>query len=326
MFDEIHAYDDRLFGALLRFLRDISGVPSLLVTASLPEARRQALLKVVGRLDPIPGPAEMEERPRYCKAVAPGNDPVPLVLATLDAGGKVLWVCNTVGRVMRAAARVANHAPLLYHSRFKYEDRVVRHKAVIEAFTSGRPGPALAICSQVAEMSLDLKGCTLLVTDLAPVPAVIQRLGRLNRQASDGDPSRPFVVLEPDSPLPYTTADLEAARTWYGRLKEDGISQRQLADAWEQSTDQPPVQIGCAWLDGGPETTVKELREGSPGVTVVTHDDLPRVRATPEDLLRVMIPMPPRDGWETWPQERGIPVAPQGTIDYDSLRGAAWVN
>jgi len=39
-------------------------------------------------------------------------------------------------------------------------------------------------------MSLDLKGVTLLVTELAPVPALIQRLGRLNRQATakDADP------------------------------------------------------------------------------------------------------------------------------------------
>ncbi|MGE3809836.1 MAG: CRISPR-associated endonuclease Cas3'', partial [Gemmataceae bacterium] len=32
VFDEIHAYDDRLFGALLRFLRDLPGLPSLIMT------------------------------------------------------------------------------------------------------------------------------------------------------------------------------------------------------------------------------------------------------------------------------------------------------
>lgn len=36
----------------------------------------------------------------------------------------------------------------------------------------------------MAEMSLDLSA-TLLVTDLAPVPALIQRLGRLNRRAEE---------------------------------------------------------------------------------------------------------------------------------------------
>ena len=97
----------------------------------------------------------------------------------LAARGKVLWVCNTVARVMDAATRAADLAPMLYHSRFKYEDRVARHQALINAFRA--KGPALAICSQVAEMSLDLSA-DLLVTDLAPVPAMIQRLGRLNRR------------------------------------------------------------------------------------------------------------------------------------------------
>src|SRR5262249_21317858 len=39
VFDEIHAYDDRLFGALLRLLKSVPGLPVLLMTASLPAAR-----------------------------------------------------------------------------------------------------------------------------------------------------------------------------------------------------------------------------------------------------------------------------------------------
>jgi len=60
VFDEIHAYDDRLFGALLRFLRDLPGLPSLLMTASLPKAREEALRALVKEfrdveLNPSPG-------------------------------------------------------------------------------------------------------------------------------------------------------------------------------------------------------------------------------------------------------------------------------
>ena len=48
VFDEIHAYDDRLFGALLRFLRDLPGLPVLLMTASLPASREEALAEAAG--------------------------------------------------------------------------------------------------------------------------------------------------------------------------------------------------------------------------------------------------------------------------------------
>jgi CRISPR-associated endonuclease/helicase Cas3 len=331
IFDEIHAYDDRLFGALLRFLRDLPGLPALLMTASLPASRVDALRDLVEsrrqEWKPIPGPTSLEAMPRYHKASVKENDPLPLVSAELAAGGKVLWVCNTVDRVMNAAQRAATKSPLLYHSRFKYEDRVERHKAVVRAFTSQHKGPALAICSQVAEMSLDLKGCTLLVTDLAPVPALIQRLGRLNRQAKTGDSTRPFVVIEPGIHLPYTALELGQAREWLGKLPGDRITQRVLADSWEESDVEAPLAISSAWLDGGPSTTVSELREISPGVTVVLQRDLSRLRDKPKELVRIAIPMPPPPRgieWKTWQRFRAIPVCPDNIINYDPQRGAQW--
>jgi CRISPR-associated endonuclease/helicase Cas3 len=371
VFDEIHAYDDRLFGALLRFLRDLPGLPCLLMTASLPKAREEALEGTIRdvhglKLEPIPGPKEIEELPRYHKLAPAGNDPLPLVRSELQGGGKVLWVCNTVGRVMNAADRAKDFRTLIYHSRFRYEDRVERHKRVVNAFTPEAHDPALAICSQVAEMSLDLKGCTLLVTDIAPVPALIQRLGRLNRQAQPGNPTRPFVVLELDteSPgwhLPYTPADLETARAWLGRLPETDIKQRHLAELWEQSAENPPDVVPSAWLDGGPTTTVTELREASPGITVILNNpDYPdyaallrydariramRARARAENrkprrdelerqpgeqnrLAAVTLPMPPPPRcikWRDWKDRyKGIPVAPRELIVYDAMRGARW--
>jgi CRISPR-associated endonuclease/helicase Cas3 len=334
VFDEIHAYDDRLFGALLRFLRDLPGLPVLLMTASLPQPREEALRETLRKrnieLVPICGPEGLEKLPRYRKAAVANNDPLPLVQETLANGGKVLWVCNTVGRVMDAAQRAEalGLQPLIYHSRFKYEDRVRRHKDVVEAFDpKKKPGSALAICSQVAEMSLDLSA-DLLVTDLATVPALIQRLGRLNRRASKkGDATKPFIVTEPDNHLPYTPAELEAARQWLGKLPDANISQRDLAQKWEQSADNPPDQVLSAWLDGGPMTTVTELREASPGITVLMQEDRNTVREQPKTLARLVLPMPPPPrhlDWRAWLKERGLPIAPTGTIDYDPKRGAKW--
>jgi CRISPR-associated endonuclease/helicase Cas3 len=371
VFDEIHAYDDRLFGALLRFLRDLPGLPCLLMTASLPRAREEALFRSLRDahgldLEPIMGPKDLEELPRYHRLAVAGNDPLPLIQRELESGGKVLWVCNTVGRVMDAADRAGDLGPLIYHSRFRYEDRVERHKRVVEAFTPEHRGCALVICSQVAEMSLDLKGCTLLVTDLAPVPPLIQRLGRLNRQAKPGDPTRPFVVVEPQAGLPgwhlpYMPADLEAARAWLDRLPETDVSQKQLADLWEQSAENPPDPVPSAWLDGGPTTTVTELREASPGITVIlntpnypdhdallrydsrvraarrraraenrkaSHDELKRRPGEQNRRAAVTLPMPPPPkyikwhDWKDW--YKGIPVAPAGVIVYDPKRGARW--
>lgn len=331
VFDEIHAFDDRLFGALLRFLRDVPGVPVLLMTASLPRAREDALRATLAKrnlpLTAIPGPTDLETLPRYHRIIAPDNDSLPLVQRELEAGGKVLWVCNTVDRVMATADRAAAAGldPLIYHSRFRYIDRVERHKAVIDAFSPSRSGGVLAVTSQVCEMSLDLKGCTLLVTELAPVPALIQRLGRLNRQARQGDPTRPFVVIVPERPAPYEADDLAEADTWLSRLPQRELSQHDLAANWEQADSDGPASVDSAWLDGGPETAVKELRDGSPGISVILDRDREAVLRSPRLAGRFVVPMPqPRREWVTWDRVRGIPVAPETAVVYDLMRGATW--
>jgi CRISPR-associated endonuclease/helicase Cas3 len=350
IFDEIHAYDDRLFGALLRFLRDLPGLPVLLMTASLPAPREAALRNTLeGRgiqLNPIAGPKELEDLPRYHKLETSGDE-LDEVKRVCDAGGKVLWVCNTVARVMDAADRAAARGltPLIYHSRFKYEHRVQRHKAVIDAFH--RNGPALAICSQVAEMSLDLSA-DLLVTDLAPVPALIQRLGRLNRKTIEKNgivttvdgKTRPFIVVNSGEIAPYIGLKdepdpenwPEIAKQWYAILPAEGISQAALSAAWQHHTSAWDYEkyMESAWLDGGPKTSVKELRQGITGISILMLADVDKVRKNPKQTGRYVLPMPmppksmDRRKWP--PPERGLPIAPPDTIDYDEMRGAKWIS
>jgi CRISPR-associated endonuclease/helicase Cas3 len=49
IFDEIHSYDRRLFGALLRFMRTFPRAPMLLMSASIPPARLAALREACGQ-------------------------------------------------------------------------------------------------------------------------------------------------------------------------------------------------------------------------------------------------------------------------------------
>jgi len=328
VFDEIHAYDDRLFGALLRFLGAMPGTPALLMTASLPAGRRAALLEVVQRthgrvLVEVGGPTGLELLPRYFRQDS--AEPWPSVEHCLATGGKVLWVVNTVDRCIAVADASADGA-LVYHARFRYADRVARHRAVIDAFRA--PGPALAVTTQVAEMSLDLSA-DLLVTDLAPVPSLIQRLGRLNRRATPEAPSRPcpFVVV-PFRGLPYAATDLAEARAWLDRLGYEALSQRDLVDAWTPVEADPTDFVASAWLDGGFHTEPIALREPSPGITVLLEEDAQQAACDARHAVYAALPMgPPRrtTTWRDWKVVRGYPVAPRTRIQYDPLRGGAWL-
>ncbi len=331
VFDEIHAYDDQLFGSLLRFIEALPGIPALLMTASLPVPRLSALRDLVRRvhgvdLAEIPGPEDLERLPRY--RLRTDQDAWEAARSCLARGGKVLWVSNTVGRCLAVSDRAQSEgfAPLVYHSRFRYRDRIERHRDVIEAFD--RDGAAFATTTQVAEMSLDLSA-DLLVTDLAPVPALIQRLGRLNRRST---PERslgvkPWVVV-PFRGEPYAQRALDAAAEWRGRLAGRPLSQRDLVDAWMPEDGAVPGPLASTWLDGRFVTEPAPVREGTPGITILLEEDARAVREGRVRSVEVAIPMNPPPGkpgeWMAWPRVRYLPVPPAGLVTYDPMRGAQW--
>jgi len=290
-------------------------------------------------LNIISGPPELEQLARYHR-----EKPIDIdirVREELARGGRVLWICNVVDRARKVADRFDEWNPMIYHSRVRYEDRVQRHKDVVTAFSpgSGQTG-SLAICTQVAEMSLDISA-TLLVTEIAPVPSLIQRLGRLNRHAkpSDSAPATmPFMIDYPRKEsgeikeMPYGLEVYgdwpELTESWLEKLGTQNISQQTLAVAWESLNSDGEVEcIDSAWLDGGPSTQIDSVRDSSPGVTVVRAGvDADACRTDASKLARVSIPMPQPYGkaWTDWPRIKGVLIAPEGSLIYDSQRGAEW--
>lgn len=335
VFDEIHAYDDRMFGALLHFLDAFRAAPILLMTASLPESQLQALRATVDELGQtlteITGPAEFEAIRRYRLRAGCKDDAWTEVAATLAGRGKVLWVVNTVDRAVSIGEEALRRGlgPVLpYHSRYRYLDRVAKHRAVIEAFK--REGPALAITTQVCEVSLDLSA-HLLVTDLAPIPAAIQRLGRLNRRVTVDQPGEPraALILEPESPLPYDRAELERCRKWLAKLGANPVSQGDLARAFlEVAPKASDIERGhSAWLDGGPFSAPAPLREAGTTIPVIRAEDTPVARKDRGQVVRLAIPMPlgpVRDEIGNWTRLGVARAATPGRIDYSETWGARW--
>ncbi len=340
VFDEIHAYDDKLFGALLRFLEALPGVPVLLMTASLPAFREHALNEVCQRvhgqsLTQIAGPAEIEQWPRYRghESMVSSKDALAHIADVRARGGKVLWVSNTVDRAIDAAQRAAAIGKtLLYHSRFRYVDRVERHRDIIDAFHPRTDEFVVACTTQVAEMSLDLSA-DLLITDLAPIPAMIQRLGRLNRRSSPDKPAsvKPFLVLRPNHHLPYEQAQLDEAEVWLQKLGGRDTSQADLVAAWNQPVTRIGRDEASSWLDGGFCTSSAALRDATVGITVLRYEDREAVLRRVNRPLEVAIPMnKPPSGmqWKAWERSRVtgyLPVCPENALEYDPKVGARWV-
>jgi hypothetical protein len=124
------------------------------------------------------------------------------------------------------------------------------------------------------------------------------------------------------------------SKTWLENLPKQ-ITQRDLVEVWE-SLPKPAkaeeITLDCMWLDGGPRREVKELRQASPGITVVLQRDLATLQSLDplqcKRLAEVLLPMPtPPDAlnWRNWPLFKGVRVALDQFVDYQPDRGAKWI-
>lgn len=262
VFDEVHSFDKGLFGALKGFLAEFD-LPVLCMTASLP-AGRTADLQELG-LQAFPDDedtgcfSDLDERsrkPRYHVDSVPGEDAaLDRAREALHRGQRVLWVVNTTERCRRLARQLG---ALCYHSRYRLVDRKDRHEAVVRAFQQ-REKPACAVTTQVCEMSLDLDA-DVLISEYAPVTALIQRMGRCNRHDYPGENRLGAVLLySPESGLPYSESDLTGVPDFVNDLAGEDASQADLQALLERyGPGEVEVERWLAFIQGGVTASSRE--------------------------------------------------------------------
>jgi CRISPR-associated endonuclease/helicase Cas3 len=300
---------------------------------------------------PITGDRDLEEIKRYRLHRRTQEDCWREVETMVSANHgrnarKVLWVCNTVDTAVAAYRAAKEQFPyaevLLYHSRYRYRDRVTLQERVIEEFryednaktVRKHRRPAIAITTQVCEMSLDISA-DLLVTACCPLPSLVQRLGRLNRYATKDD-ARPALVYEffgrpyheGDGPQ-HTEAAMEMVRDLDGKDCDQIVLAEYINDL--QSNEMLPEY--SAWLDGGWQSEPLPARDGDNSITVVRAEDvasIPRPYRA-RDVIPLTIPMLFKRGFAWKNLVAGYPMAEgEHAIDYywdDNTRsgeGASW--
>ncbi|UXH76794.1 CRISPR-associated helicase Cas3' [Roseateles amylovorans] len=257
--DEIHAYDTYTLNLIITLLRWLKALRCsvVLMSATLPRARCQELLKAWGLTTPAPqlayprlmlaDDAGVQGRHVAARPLAPialhGLDSgiealAEVALAQLEAGGCGALIVNTVARAqalylmlkarLSESDRSTDTQLLLFHARFPADERGDLEKSVLSLFGAGgvRPARALLVATQVAEQSLDID-FDFLLSDLAPVDLLLQRAGRLHRHE------------RPQRPAAHRDARLWVAGLLPGRLPE------MKQTAWGYVYD--PYILGRTW-------------------------------------------------------------------------------
>ncbi|AKK01975.1 CRISPR-associated helicase/endonuclease Cas3 [Corynebacterium epidermidicanis] len=257
--DEVHAYDAYMSQYLYRTLEWLAnyGVSVILMSATLPPAQRKDLAAAYASqlvTDPDLEKLNTSAYPLISTVSAAGIATLPIasrptdleasltvlddsldtlvnqVKALLVDGGVALIICNTIARSQAAFDALSSKFPGdvdLHHSAFVAAHRSAKEDLLREMLGpqahrgSGRPDRKIVVATQVAEQSLDIDA-DVLVTDIAPIDLVIQRIGRLHRHRRP-DSDRPLLLQEPQvfirgiqviDPLPEFDGGAEAV---YGR-------------------------------------------------------------------------------------------------------------
>ena len=107
------------------------------------------------------------------------NDYVEVIQKDIDNGLKTMVVCNTVEQSQFIYRSLSSENKVLLHGSFNSDDRYAKEKSL----RSDKVG--LLVGTQTIEVSLDID-YDVIYTECAPLDALVQRFGRINRKGSKG--------------------------------------------------------------------------------------------------------------------------------------------
>lgn len=228
--DEVHAYDAYMNQYLLEAIQWMGAyrVPVVILSATLPEERRIKLLinymigmgkkwKKSERVkrdeslkttsyplityndgDEIHQVREFEKIENKAIKIVKIKDDEDLILTVKDMildGGVVGIIVNTVKRAQGLAKdfseKFGEETVELLHSGFIATERIRKEKNLVDMIGKGgnRPNKKIIIGTQVIEQSLDID-FDVMISDLAPMDLLIQRMGRLHRHNKTKRPDK----------------------------------------------------------------------------------------------------------------------------------------
>jgi CRISPR-associated endonuclease/helicase Cas3 len=195
--DEIHTYSDVSRSMVIEIVKTLLELECAIHigTATMPSAMYKELLELLG------GPKSTYEvkLPKEKLAsydrhnvhkVDRWEDALAIAHSSMEQNEKLLIVCNTVKKAQALYQQLfrslSQYPNMLVHSRFRRKDRADKEKRLREDF-EGKNGtgyrPCWVVATQVVEVSLDIS-FDRMITACAPIDALIQRFGRINRRRS----------------------------------------------------------------------------------------------------------------------------------------------
>lgn len=194
IFDEIHSYEPRMTGLIIataKFCKKMNASVAF-ISATFPKFLLELISNNLDgvhfiRPDPnIPSDKEILEKKRHTIEILDGNitSNFDKIVDTIKKSKNVLIVCNHVLTSQLVYDELQSRLPefkdqiILLHSRFNRKDRTTLEQKIM------KNSPKILIATQVVEVSLNVDYEEAFF-EPAPIDALIQRMGRVNRFAKN---------------------------------------------------------------------------------------------------------------------------------------------
>ena len=215
--DEIHTYSDIMQSIVLKMVEVLKhvGCRIHIGTATMPSVLEEAIFEILGKEEvqyvQLPDAILTSFNRHKIYKTTTFTNILPVLEEAIEQKKKILIVCNRVSNAQILFERMEEFYPktakMLIHSRFKRGDRNRLEKELKDVYNI-TPHACIVVATQVVEVSLDIS-FDLMITETAPIDALIQRFGRINRKrtADTIGKYKPIYVIAPPEKnsdcLPY---------------------------------------------------------------------------------------------------------------------------
>jgi CRISPR-associated endonuclease/helicase Cas3 len=230
--DEIHTYSGMIQAIVLKIVEILCdlGCRIHIGTATMPAVLYNRIIEVLGgnkNIYEVQLPNEILDT--FDRHIVYKSDSFESLIETIDEAlknkQKILLVCNQVKKSQNLFERLSIDYPnvkkMLLHSRFKRGERSRLEDQLRNVYNVNSEA-CIVVSTQVVEVSLDIS-FDIMITDCAPIDALIQRFGRINRKRTTETIGhyKPIYVIEP--PLEENEAkpyDLEVLKQTFENLPD----------------------------------------------------------------------------------------------------------
>ncbi len=233
--DEIHTYTDITRAIVLKIIQVLKylGCNIHIGTATMPKLLYSRIIDLLDKENVLEVQLEESELEQFNRHIIykinNWDSAIEVIEQSVSTQKKVLVVCNRVKaaqeQYMRLKEQFPNVPVLLIHSRFTKGDRDEKECLLLGLDEVGKPNrnfntsveACIVVATQVVEVSLDIS-FDLMVTEAAPLDALIQRFGRVNRKRTKETirKYKPIYVLPPpDNPKDAKPYDIKIINKSY---------------------------------------------------------------------------------------------------------------